>query len=128
MGRVNVGSAKYILFGIVSFDIFKLSAACYACIAFVRSGDLYHFCCAAYRRPEYGPFGKGQTGSALMNGVTANIMFFFQGLFGYSRSPTFISLKVPGRTFFSNPSKFITFAAAPLVLTPFVRNQTSSET
>ena len=31
--------------------------------------------------------------------------------------------KVPGRTFFPNLSKFIAFAAAPLVLTPFVRNQ-----
>ena len=28
-----------------------------------------------------------------------------------------------GRIFFPNPSKFITSAAAPLVLTPFVRNQ-----
>ena len=30
---------------------------------------------------------------------------------------------MPGRTFFTNLSKFISFAAAPLVLTPFVRNQ-----
>ena len=30
---------------------------------------------------------------------------------------------VPGRAFFPNLSKIITFAAAPLVLTPFVRNQ-----
>ena len=30
---------------------------------------------------------------------------------------------MPGRTFFLNPSKFITFAAAPLVLTPLVLNQ-----
>ena len=30
---------------------------------------------------------------------------------------------MPGRTFFPNRSKFITFAAAPLALTPFVPNQ-----
>ena len=35
----------------------------------------------------------------------------------------FIYQKVPGRAFFPNLSTFITFAAAPLVLTPFVRNQ-----
>ena len=31
--------------------------------------------------------------------------------------------KVPGQTFFPNLSKIITFAAAQLVLIPFVRNQ-----
>ena len=35
--------------------------------------------------------------------------------------------KVPWSTFVPNLSKFITFAAAPLVLTPFVRNQLASE-
>ena len=35
----------------------------------------------------------------------------------------FIFQKVPGRTFFPNLTKFITFTAAPLVLTPFVHNQ-----
>ena len=40
-----------------------------------------------------------------------------EGLFGV------LFPKVPGRTFFLNLSKFITFAAAPLVLTPFVRSQ-----
>ena len=30
---------------------------------------------------------------------------------------------MPGRTFFPNLSEIITFAAAPLVLTPFVRKQ-----
>ena len=33
---------------------------------------------------------------------------------------------MPGRTFFPNLSKWSTFAAAPLVLTPFVRNQLPS--
>ena len=46
-----------------------------------------------------------------------------EGPLGYSREYTFIFPKVPGRTFFPNLSKSITFAAAPLVLTPFVRNQ-----
>ena len=55
------------------------------------------------------------------NGVTAKFMFFDR-LFGYSRSRA----KVPGRTFFPNLSKFSTFAAAPLVLTPFARNQGST--
>ena len=31
--------------------------------------------------------------------------------------------EVPGRTFFPNLSKLLTFAVAPLVLTPFVRHQ-----
>ena len=57
------------------------------------------------------------------NGFTANYMFLTEGPFGYSREPTFIFPKVPGRTFFLNLSKLITFAVAPLVLTPFVRNQ-----
>ena len=40
------------------------------------------------------------------------------------REPTFNFPKVPGRTFFPNLSKRnSTFAAAPLVLNPFVRNQ-----
>ena len=51
---------------------------------------------------------------------------FRQGLFGYSRSPISVFPKVPGRTFFPSLSKSITFAAAPFVLTPFVRNQSRS--
>ena len=43
--------------------------------------------------------------------------FLPEGLFGYSRQSAFIFLKVPGRPFFPNLSKFIIFAAAP-----FVRN------
>ena len=49
--------------------------------------------------------------------------FLTEGPFGYSRWPTFVFPKVPGRTFFLNLSKIITFAAAPSVWTPFVRNQ-----
>ena len=63
-----------------------------------------------------------QTNGVGTNGVTANFMCFDR-LLGYSRLPTFIFPKVPGRTFFPNQSKCITFAATPLVLTPFVRNQ-----
>ena len=65
---------------------------------------------------------KGLTGSALMGSLQMSC-FLTEGPFGYSRSPTFIFPKVPGCTFFPNLSKFITFAAAPSVLTPFVRNQ-----
>ena len=63
-------------------------------------------------------------GSALMGSLRTSC-FLTGGLFGYSCQPTFVSLvpKVPGRTLFPNLSKIITFAATPLVLTPFVRNQ-----
>ena len=71
------------------------------------------------------PFGKGQMGVST-KGVTALLCFSTKGPFGYSRQPTFIFPKVPGRTFFPNLPKFVTFAAAPLVLTPFVRNQVSA--
>ena len=66
--------------------------------------------------------GKGQMGSALMGSLQISC-FLTEGPFGYSALPTFILPKVPGRTFFPNLSKIITFAAAPLVSTPFVRDQ-----
>ena len=50
------------------------------------------------------------------------LCFLTEGLFGYSREPAFIFTKMLGRTFFfwSFCYKEInTFAAAPLVLTPF---------
>ena len=53
------------------------------------------------------------TNGVSINGVTANFMFLDRATFGYSRQPTFIFPKVPGRTFFFNLSKFITFAATP---------------
>ena len=46
---------------------------------------------------------KGTNGVST-NGVTADLMFFDRGFFGYSRSPTFIFPKVPGRTFFPHLS------------------------
>ena len=77
------------------------------------------------RRPADGcvsceVFGKGQMGSALM-GSLQMLCFLTEGLLG--TPSTFTFQEVPGRTFFPNLSKFVTFAAAPLVLTPFVRNQ-----
>ena len=66
--------------------------------------------------------GKGQNGVSA-NGVAANSMCFGRGTFWVLPFTYFIFPKVPGRTFFPNPSKVITFAAAPLVSTPFVRNQ-----
>ena len=76
------------------------------------------------RRPRQAWRGdrKGTNGVST-RGVTVNVICLTEGLFGHSRQPTFILPKVPGRTFFPNLSKCITFAAAPLVLTPFVRNQ-----
>ena len=50
-------------------------------------------------------------------------MFFGRGTFWALPLTYFIIPKVTGRTFFPNRSKFATFAAAPSVLTPFVRNQ-----
>ena len=50
--------------------------------------------------------------------------FLTEGLFlGTPINLLLIFPKVPGCTFFPNLSKIITVAAAPLVLTPFVRNQ-----
>ena len=64
-------------------------------------------------------------GSALM-GSLQMLCCLTEGLFGYSREPTFLFPKVQGHTFFPNLSKIITFAAAPLVLTPFVSNQVTT--
>ena len=61
-------------------------------------------------------------GSALMGSLRISC-FLTEGLFGLLPLAYFYLPKVPGRTFFPNLSKFITFAAAPLVLTTFVRNQ-----
>ena len=61
-------------------------------------------------------------GSAIMGSLQLFLCFSTEGLFWYSREPTFIFPRVLGRTFFPNLSKLITFAAAPLALTPFVRN------
>ena len=56
--------------------------------------------------------------------VAANFSFLTEVLFGYSREPSFIFPKCQGVLFPQFESvKLIIFAAAPLVLTPFVRNQ-----
>ena len=70
-------------------------------------------------------FRKGTNGVST-NGVTANFMFLDRGTFwALPLTYIFIIPKVPGCTFFPKLSKFITFAAAPFVLTPLVRNQNS---
>ena len=56
------------------------------------------------------------------NGVTAIFMFSTEGLVGYQSVKICQHLSIL-RTFFPNLSKLIAFAATPLVLTPFVRNQ-----
>ena len=57
-------------------------------------------------------------------GVTARfVCFLTEGLLGCSCELTCIFPRVPGRTFFPNLSKCDTFAAAPLVSTRFVSNQ-----
>ena len=57
------------------------------------------------------------------SGVTAIFMLFDRGTFCVLPLTYSISPEVPGRTFSPNLSKFITSAAATLVLTPFVRKQ-----
>ena len=65
---------------------------------------------------------KGTNGVST-HGVAADIMIFDRGTFWVLTLTYFYLPKVPGRTSFPNLSKLITFAAAPLVLTPFVRDQ-----
>ena len=67
-------------------------------------------------------FGEGQTGSALMGSLQTSC-FFDRGTFGVLPLTYLCFPKSAQGTFFPNMSKLITFAAAPLVLTPFVRNQ-----
>ena len=66
--------------------------------------------------------GKGQMGSALME----SLQFVFWRRDFSPFNLLFILPKVPGRTF-PNLSKFIAFAAAPWVLTSFVRNQQEND-
>ena len=63
-------------------------------------------------RGDFGGLSRKGTNGVSTNGVTANYMFFDRGTFW-----------VLPLTFFLNLSKSITFPEAPLVLTPFVRNQ-----
>ena len=67
---------------------------------------------------------KGQMGSTLMESLQT-FRCFLTGTFFVPPLTYFYFPKFPGRSFFPNLSKSITFAAAPLVLTPFVRNQAS---
>ena len=62
-------------------------------------------------------------GSALMGSPQNNSMFVDRGTFWVAPLTYFIFPKVLGRTFFPNGSKLMTFAAATLVLTPFVRGR-----
>ena len=70
-------------------------------------------------------FGKGQMGSALMGSLHFFLMFFDRGTVwvpicqNLSTPVNICQFGVP----FSQSVKFITFAATPLMLTPFVRNQ-----
>ena len=67
------------------------------------------------------PGARKGTHGVSTDGVAANVMFFDRGTFWILPLTYFYLL--PGRTFFLNLSKYITIAAAPLVSTPFVRNQ-----
>ena len=71
------------------------------------------------------------TNGVSTDGVTANFMLYIYIYTFWVLPLTYLTIifpKVPGRTFFPNLSKLITFAAAPLMLTPFVRNQVDVKT
>ena len=83
---------------------------------------------AARNRSE-GKGGLSQRGTngVSTSGVTANLMLFDRGTFwGTPVSLLLSPQKCQGVLFSPNLSKIISFAAAPLVLTPFVRNQLES--
>ena len=69
---------------------------------------------------------KGTNGVST-NGVTANLMFFDRDFSGTPVNLLLSSQKCQGVSFSPNLSTLITFAAAPLMLTPFVRNQLRRE-
>ena len=74
--------------------------------------------------PLVAPFGKGQTGSALMR----PLQFFYNAFWQRDLLGTPVNLLLScqmcqGVPFSQNLSKLVPFAAAPPVLTPFVRNQ-----
>ena len=72
--------------------------------------------------PPAAKFGKGQMGSALMGSLQISC-FFDRGTF-LVLSLTYFYLPESARAYlFPQSVKIITFAAAPLVLTPFARNQ-----
>ena len=71
--------------------------------------------------------GEGQMGSALINGVTANFMFF-DGTFWVLPLTSFYLPKSARAYLFSQSVKFHYFCSAPLVLTPVVRNQKAGYT
>ena len=65
---------------------------------------------------------KGANGIST-NGVTTNFMFVDRGAF-WVLPLTYFSLTKSARAYlFPQSVKIVTFAFAPLVLTPFVRNQ-----
>ena len=74
-------------------------------------------------RPEKRSKDRKGTNGVSTNGVTANFMFVERGFFWLLTLTYFYILKIARAYLFPNLSKFTTFAAAPLVLTQFVRNQ-----
>ena len=76
------------------------------------------------RRRGVGCEGRKVTNGVSTSGVTANFMFFDRDFLGTPVN-LLLSPKESRAYLFPQPLKFVTFAAAPLVLTSFVRNQTS---
>ena len=74
--------------------------------------------------------GKGQMGSARMGSLQIVCLFLAEGVFGVLPL-TYFYIPKSARVYFSPKfvkTHYITFAAAPLVLTPFVRNQGAPST
>ena len=69
-----------------------------------------------------GGFGKGSNGVST-NGVTANFKFLDRGTFWVLPLAYFCIPKSARAYLFPQSDIIVTFAAAPLVLTQFVRNQ-----
>ena len=83
----------------------------------------------SHEKPAFPRTGSVPPGKRLQRdkwGVIASFMLFDR-LVGYSRQPTFFSPKSARAYLFPQSVKIITFAAAPLALTPFVRNQRERE-
>ena len=107
----------------IPYMLLHVAAFCQTAME-VDRGKLRHFCDDPVCPDPVWKLlvGKGQMGSALIGSLQFSCVLT-EKLFVYPRPPTFVFQKVLVYTFFPNLSKSITFAAAPLVLTPFVRNQ-----
>ena len=81
---------------------------------------------SAERRRETKPQGPRRAVAALLGRGSSRGCAALLEQRDFSGTPVNLP-RVPRRTFFPDLPKFIAFAAAPFVLTPFVRNQVASQ-